>query len=313
MIIILLLGIGAVLVYAKTFLPNVGPAPDITIEITPKRLDRGRYLANHVALCIDCHSIRDWNKFGAPPKKDMLGAGGEVFKREWGFPGIYWARNITPYGVGTWTDGELFRAITTGVSKDGSALFPIMPYHTYGQMEKEDVYSIIAYIRTLKPISHDLPESVSDFPFNFIINTIPKKADFSRKVDKTDKVAYGEYLSIGCIECHTPAEKGQIIPELSFSGGREFSLPSKGIVRSSNITFDKKTGLGNWTKKMFIDKFMHYGDSSYTAEYVAENEFNTVMPWSMYSGLTESDLSAIYSYLKTVNILENEVVKFTPE
>jgi hypothetical protein len=62
------------------------------------------------------------------------------------------------------------------VSKDGSALFPVMPHAAYGRMDKEDVLSIIAYLRTLPAIAHEVPASVPDFPMNIIINTIPKKA-----------------------------------------------------------------------------------------------------------------------------------------
>jgi len=51
-----------------------------------------------------------------------------------------------------------------------------MPYPNYGRMDKEDIYSMIAYIRSLAPIENEVPESKPDFPMNFIINTIPVKA-----------------------------------------------------------------------------------------------------------------------------------------
>ncbi len=49
--------------YVKLALPNVGEAPDLVIERTPERIERGKYLAHNVAVCIDCHSARDWGKF----------------------------------------------------------------------------------------------------------------------------------------------------------------------------------------------------------------------------------------------------------
>lgn len=312
-IIILIVAAGGLLAYVKFALPDVGPPPDITVEITPERLERGEYLAHHVALCIDCHSVRDWNKFGAPPIEGTFGGGGESFKREWGFPGEYHAPNITPNGIGDWTDGELYRAIVSGVNKDGKALFPIMPYPLYGKLDKEDIYSIIAYIRTLKPIGRDNPESVSDFPMNFIINTIPSRPQHTEMPDKDDVLAYGEYLGNGCIECHTLAEKGMIIPELAYSGGREFALPTGGIVRSSNITPDPETGIGNWTKEQFVNKFKTFADSSYQHQTVGPNEFNSVMPWTMYAGVKEEDLKAIYAFLMTLKPIKNKVVRFTPD
>ena len=81
--------------------------------------------------------------------------------------------NLTPYHLGNWTDGEIFRAITTGVSRDGHALFPVMPYTSYAKMDPADIKDIIAYLRTLKPIHNAIPAAESDFPMNFIINTMP--------------------------------------------------------------------------------------------------------------------------------------------
>lgn len=168
-----------ILSYIKFGLPNVGVAPDLKVERTAERIKRGEYLANHVTLCMDCHSQRDWTRFSGPPNEGTLGMGGDVFDPKFGFPGTYYAKNITPDGISRYTDGELFRVITTGVSKEGKAMFPIMPYHNYGQMDEEDINCIIAYVRTLKPIKNEVPESSSDFPMNFIINTIPTKSSFN--------------------------------------------------------------------------------------------------------------------------------------
>jgi hypothetical protein len=41
-------------------------------------------------------------------------------------------------------------------------------------------------------------------------------------------------------------------------------------------------------------------------------EFNTIMPWTMYSGMNDEDLGAIYEYLRTVSPVKNAVVKYTP-
>jgi len=76
---VLFAGICGLLGYLKFALPNVGAAPDITIESTPVRLERGKYLAHSVAACMDCHSTRDWNTFAGPIIPGTLGIGGEVF------------------------------------------------------------------------------------------------------------------------------------------------------------------------------------------------------------------------------------------
>ncbi|MEM9528882.1 MAG: hypothetical protein AAGA31_19885 [Bacteroidota bacterium] len=126
---LLVLLIGGGFLYLSLALPNVGPPPAIEIAKTPEQVTRGSYLANHMMVCMDCHSQRDWNKYAGPSIASTLGQGGEKFGHDLGFPGEFYAPNITPAALGSWTDGEIFRAVTTGVSKDGRALFNVMPYH----------------------------------------------------------------------------------------------------------------------------------------------------------------------------------------
>lgn len=300
--------------YVKVAFPNVGPAPEIKITSTPALIERGRYLANSVSACMDCHSTRDWSKFAGPPDTTTWGKGGEIFDQKFGFPGAFYSKNITPAGIGTWTDGEVYRAITSGVSKDGSALFPVMPHPNYGKMATEDIYAIIAYLRTLKPINNTVPQSVPDFPMNFIINTIPVKPNPQAIPDTASKIAYGQYLlnAAACAECHTKQSKGQKVPGMDYAGGFEFPIAT-GVVRSSNITPDKETGIGYWSEEAFINRFKMYADSNYTPATVGPNEFNTIMPWSMYASMKREDLAAIYAYLQTVAPAPNMVVKFTPK
>lgn len=299
-------------IFVKTMLPNVGEPMDLAIEATPERLERGKYLANHVAVCIDCHSGRDWSSFSGPMIPGTEGQGGEIFDQSMGFPGKFVAKNITQYRLNDWTDGEIFRAITTGVSKDGSALFSIMPHRSYGQMDEEDVKSIIVYIRTLEPKENEPEASDPDFPMNLIINTIPQKADFTTIPPKTDEVNYGKYLvtTASCFDCHTKQEKGEFVGE-PFAGGFEFLFPDGSTLQSANITPDS-TGIGHWSKEQFLLRFKAYADSSYIPHKVGPGEFQTLMPWTFYAKMTDEDLSAIYSYLQTLPPVDNEIVLFKP-
>ena len=309
-LIIVVIVIAALASYVKFALPNVGAAPDLHIAITPERIQHGEYLANHVSLCMDCHSTRDWSRFSGPMTPGTNGKGGELFDQKMGFPGVFYSKNITPANIKDWTDGEIFRTITTGVDKFGDALFPVMPYHYYGKMDKEDIYDIIAYIRSLPPIENKVPDRKIDFPMNFIVNTIPEKASFVIKPPKSDTVKYGAYLvnAAACMECHTPVKKGQVIPEFAFSGGRDFHMPN-GVVNSANITPDKSTGIGNWTAEQFVARFKAYEDiANVPAE--NKNEINTVMPWTMLAGMDTSDLRSIFAYLQTVKPVKKEVIHF---
>jgi len=301
--------------YVKFILPGVGKPESIKVEINPQRLERGKYLANSVLVCIDCHSKRDWNKFAGPLIENTLGQGGEEFSEKYGFPGKYYAKNITPFVMQNWSDGEFLRAISCGVNKNGKALFPVMPYPNYGKLDREDLYSVIAYIRTLKPINHLVPESKSDFPMNFIINMIPRKAEFSQIPDNINRVAYGSYLftACACKDCHTRQVKGKTIPGMDLAGGFEMPLLTGGTVRSANITQDKETGIGNWTEAVFLARFKLYADSTYKPNPINPEDFNTFMPWSMYGSMKSDDLKAMFAFLKTVKPVKNSVIKFTPK
>lgn len=309
---ILLVVVAASGIYVKTVLPDTGPAPQLTIDRTPERIERGKYLANHVTVCMDCHSTRATDLFSGPLLPGNFGGGGEKFDKSMGFPGNFYSRNITPYGLGSWTDGEIFRAVTTGVNKEGKALFPVMPYHAYGQIDSEDVYSIIAYLRTLEPVKNDPPASEADFPVSFIINTMPSAASPGKRPADSDLVAKGKYLATAaaCVECHSKMDKGAKVPGSEYGGGMEFGSPA-GIVRSPNITSDKKTGIGQWTEETFVRRFKAYADSGYTPHRVGPKDMNTPMPWMMYAGMKEDDLKAIFAYLQSLSPIEHQVEKFT--
>ena len=173
--------------------------------------------------------------------------------------------------------------------------------------------SLIAYIRSLAPIQNTVSKPDPDFPMNIIINTIPVKAAPQKIPTKSDQLAYGAYIvsACSCIECHTKVNKGNIIPDLAFSGGREFEFPDGSVVRSANITPDIKTGLGNWTVEMFIGRFKVYADSAYKPQSVAPGDFNSIMPWNMYCNMNREDLAAIYRYLRSLKPMTNSVIKFT--
>lgn len=300
----------AVVCYVTLALPNVGAPENIKVEITPQRVEHGKYLANHVVLCVDCHSKRDWVKLAGPVDTNNLGGGGELFNKGVGFPGEVHVPNITPFNLSTWTDGEIFRAITTGVKKDGSAIFPLMPWLYYSKLSREDIYDVIAYIRTLKPIKTTYPKSKLDFPLNIIVHTMPAKATLGVKPGPADTLKFGAYMvqSAACKECHSQDDKGNLIAGLEFAGGRPFMV--NGItVKSANITPDTETGIGNWTKEMFIAKFKAFSDPK-EAPAVKQGGFQTIMPWWNYSGMSENELGAIYTYLKTLKPVKNNVVKF---
>ncbi len=307
-VVILIIVIGVS--YITLALPNVGDAENIKVDASPQRIKHGEYLVKHVVSCADCHSPHFEDRFGAPIDTTRIGAGGEVFNQSVGFPGNVVVPDITPAKLKGWSDGELFRTITTGVKKDGSPIFPMMPWPYFSKMDKEDVYDIIAYVRTLQPIDANYPRAKLDFPLNILVHTMPKKATLGTKPDPKDTVKYGAYLVqiAACQFCHSQDDKGTPIAGLEFAGGKVFMLNGN-TLRTANITPDKQTGIGNWTKENFITRFRAYNDPSKAAK-VGPLEFQTVMPWWEYSGMTEGDLSSIYAYLRTLKPVKNKVNKW---
>jgi hypothetical protein len=290
-------------------LPRDIPVPQVTLPTSPDEIEHGRYFAKHVAVCMDCHSTRDWSYFAGPLIPGTLGKGGEVFDQDTGLPGVVISRNITPYSLGDWSDGELYRVITGGLQKDGDALFPLMPYDAYRTMDERDLLAIMAYLRTLEPIANDVSDHRLNFPLNLIVNSIPLEAEL-KTVDRNNPIEYGEYLSTlaGCTWCHTPINATQqTIPEQSLAGGHEFYM-DQFVVRAANISPDKETGIGTWTREQFISRFREFrGEAGRTRPPGADGR-NTLMSWTMYADMTDEDLGAIYAFLMQSEPRSNEVV-----
>lgn len=309
-IVVLVAAAGVSYLFAKY--PDVPPPENVTVVSTPDKVARGEYLAKHVTQCVDCHAVRDFTKYAGPVVDGTLGRGGENF----GIPGTavrtLYSRNITPAAIGDWTDGELIRAMTAGVNADGEPLFPIMPYPRYARMSRDDIEAIVAYVRTLPPAEYTAPPRDLAMPLPLVVRTIPKAAEFRPTPPKSDRVAYGEYLTnaASCAECHTPMDgQGTPLPGMDFAGGFEFPLPGGGIVRSANITPDADTGIGTWSEQQFIDKFKAFEGAPVRALSAAEQRENTTMPWIGYAGMTTEDLGAIYAYLRTLKPIVHRVQK----
>jgi hypothetical protein len=90
---------------------------------------------------------------------------------------------------------------------------------------------------------------------------------------------------------------------MDFAGGHDF-----GHVRSANITPDLLTGIGNWSKSDFIGRFHGFAGG---APSIRPGDDNTVMPWTMFAGMTDEDLGAIYDYLRTVKPVRHAVDKWS--
>lgn len=275
---------------------------------------RGDYMVNYVAACFDCHSTRDFKYFAGPIVPGTEGMGGEILdnKLTVAIPGVLYPKNITPdsaTGIGSWTDEELFRALTRGINKKGDTLFPLMPYPHYNKLPKQDILDIIAYLRTIKPINNPVPERKLFIPISMAYPpNLKTDANKNVRPAETDRVKYGEYLVTiaDCITCHTPMnERGQ--QGEPFTGGLKFTTPAF-TVTTANITPDSLTGIGAWTEKMFVEKFKTYREAE--GYQYDPGKQNSMMPWTLFARMRDEDLKAIYAYLRTLKPANNKIEKW---
>ena len=126
-----------------------GAVKPFTEEALRDPVKRGFYLAT-IAHCMECHGRRP---DGVQDYKNAWGKGGYVFTGPWGST---LTSNITSHpksGIGAWTDAEIRRALTHGVSRDGRAFKPPMDRQDFfSRMTDADLDALVAWIRTIPPI-----------------------------------------------------------------------------------------------------------------------------------------------------------------
>ena len=185
--------LAACLKVAASIMPQPPPSAHTDVE------KRGRHLVEIAGGC-GCHgpNFAGWRK-GRPDTFPRAAPFGERFVTP---AGAVPAANITPdvdTGIGRWTDAQIAAAITDGVDPSGAKLNPIMPYHSYAGMTKDDVQAIVAYLHLIRPINNVVPESTAAPVMES--KPLPRPAD----VNPTGDVDLGRYLVrnvSSCSDCH---------------------------------------------------------------------------------------------------------------
>jgi mono/diheme cytochrome c family protein len=276
---------------AVLFGPRARPLTAVRFEATPERVERGRYLAEARHGCVFCHSERDWSAPGAPPLADRLGAG-VVWSKE-GMPWLT-APNLTPdpeTGLGRASDDAIARAVREGIGIDGRALFALMPYGEFRRIPDEDMAAIVAYLRSLKPVRNALPKSALPFPLGLVMRGVPVPlVGPVAAPDLSTPEKRGEYVlrTSACHHCHTPMTRGQFDAALDMAGGSGFDSPA-GRAFATNLTPDA-TGIGHYDAATFL-QVMRTGKLG---------TLSPVMPWALYSRMSDEDLGAVFAYLRTL-------------
>jgi uncharacterized protein YjiS (DUF1127 family)/mono/diheme cytochrome c family protein len=140
------------------------------------QVKRGQYLVT-LGSCTDCHTPGYF--FGKPDMARFLG-GSEVGFEIPGL-GVFHGPNLTPdreTGLGNWSTQEIATAITKGQRPDGRILAPIMPWHAFANLTREDVGAIVAFLRSLPPVGNKVPGPFgpSEKPTSFVMKIVPPEA-----------------------------------------------------------------------------------------------------------------------------------------
>jgi mono/diheme cytochrome c family protein len=263
--------------------------------------ERGAYLVNTIMACGNCHTPRDAD--GKPVAERAL-SGGLTFNTP-AFTAT--APNITPdreTGIGNWNDAEIKRALIEGSRPDhgrlaGVTLAAIMPANFYKALLPDDLDSIIAYLRGVKPIRNEVPDPVYKVPVRR--DPYPDADAGFSKATLADPVRRGAYLvTIGhCMECHSAWSRGVSDFKAGLgAGGRTFP-PRDGSpegtppVSVPNITPHPTAGIGAWTDAEIVRAVTH----AVTRD---GRPLKPPMAYGYYAALTEADLADIVAYLRTV-------------
>jgi mono/diheme cytochrome c family protein len=307
LLIVLAVG-GGGLSYLYLRQPSSRPAKNGKVPMTPERIARGRYIFR-LADCEGCHTPHEMKDGAMAAVTDRQGAG-QVFVENGFRAGI---PNITPdpeTGIGAWTDGEKIRAIREGIGKTGNALFPMMPYEHFRHMADDDVEALVAYLNTLSPVRNTVQRTELPLFLKVMIKGAPQPVEEPvKRPAASNQRMYGEYLvNLGlCVECHTPGEGGRLDSSKRYAGGRRFDINGK-VVFTPNITPDPHTGIGNWTVDYFKERFHRYKNGTPPD---AAGKF-TLMPWHNLAQLPDTDLEAIYAFLREQAPIENKVQNVVP-
>jgi len=229
--------------------------------------------------------------------------------------GTVYSTNLTSdneTGLGNWTDQQIIDALTKGLRKDGSRQLPLMPYTLYSGMAQEDLKTLVAYLRSLKPVKKATPELKTSTPFMRSVVTevwVNAFGTFYESPAQAPKsgIQRGKYLTDHvaiCGDCHTPRNTFGVPNQSLYMAGS----PKDGPIgeRVPNITPDKETGIGDW-KREDIAELIRTGvkpDLDNVQGLMEEVIRGTTHG---YKDMTKEDALAIADYLKSIPPIKNVI------
>ncbi|MHC8384459.1 c-type cytochrome [Pseudomonas sp. LB3P14] len=265
-------------------------------EIDQNLIKQGEYLAR-AGDCVACHTAKDGKPFaGGLPMETPIGT-------------IY-STNITPdkTGLGDYSFEDFDKAVRHGVAKNGSTLYPAMPYPSYARVSESDMKALYAYfMQGVAPVTQENKDSDIPWPLSMRWPLAgwrwmfaPAVEDYTATPGEDAVVNRGAYLVEGlghCGACHTPRALTMQEKALNAGEGSAFlsgSAPLEGWIAKS-LRGDHKEGLGSWSEEQLV-QFLKTGRSDRSAVFGGMSD---VVTHSMQY-MTDNDLTAIARYLKSL-------------
>ncbi|WP_449424854.1 c-type cytochrome [Rhodanobacter lindaniclasticus] len=276
------------------------PVPAAYDSATPEQqaalLKQGEYLAR-VGDCVACHTAP-----GGQPFAGGLAMASPI--------GAIYSTNITPdpTGIGGYSYGDFDNALRHGIRKDGSTLYPAMPYPSYARITDADTQALYAYfMHGVAPVAQANKATGIHWPLSMrwplaIWRRLfaPKVVAWQAPAGADPQVSRGAYLVEGlghCGACHTPRAWTLQEKALSDGDGRVFlsgSAPLEGWI-AKNLRGDHKDGLGSWSEPQLV-QFLKTGRSERSAVFGGMSD--VVEHSTQY--FSDADLAAIARYLKSL-------------
>src|SRR5260221_1983165 len=259
---------------------------------TSTSFERGKNLVFNI--CAGCHYDHSANKFIGKPIHDFPKIMGPVYSAN--------LTNSAQYGVvSKYSDAELFYLLKTGIAKNGR----LKPYMMKPTLADEDINDIIVYLRSGDEPVAAADTSVGKTHLNIlgrtVISIFSKPQTYHTGVprpNENDPVIYGRYLVgvIGCYHCHSknPLKLSYADPEKSkgyMAGGNKFKDYQGKRIYSPNLTPDKETGIGNFSKEDFR-KAVKEGQTP--------DDKKLRPPMGQFRHLTDKQVEVIYTYLQSL-------------
>jgi len=286
----LIAGLAFYLLRPGMMVPSAGAVAGQGKNATTLVLEKGEYLAR-AGDCVACHT---------EPNRPAF-AGGRAMPTPFG--NLY-VPNITPddeTGIGQWSADDFYRMMHTGISRDGTLLYPAMPFASYTKVTREDCDAIYAYLMSVKPVKQQNRPHELRFPYNKRDLLIGWRAlyftegEYVPDAGQSAQWNRGAYLVEGlghCAMCHTAVNAlGGSSEAKAFEGGM---IPNQNWYAPS-LTSNREAGLGNWTIKEIVD-LLQVGISHRSTVYgpMAEVVYNSLQY------MTDADVEAMAVYLKTL-------------